>query len=159
MAAFDFSEVDQLAADLGEASALIGPFVNSAVKYTSTNVKKSAAKKVGGSKSWGAAAQAINYDVTVFQGFGVSVIKADIGYDKERTAGALGNLREFGAPDSPSGPLGPHNDLAIALHENEADFVKGLELAERDATQAALDRSTVARTVGTFIRGGKLGDG
>lgn len=155
----DFSEVNDLARDLGDAPAKAGPFINSAVKVTALKVKRAAAKKVSrGARSWRAAAQAIDFDVTTFQGFGQSVIKAEVGYEKDKPAGPLGNLREFGAPDSPNGPLGPHNDLAASLEENEADFERGLEKAIVDGTQAVLDASTFTRGVGTFLRGGKLGD-
>lgn len=160
MADFDFSEVDALIADLGDAPATIGPFVNSALQFTANNVKKSAQRSVSnGDKSWRSAVKSIGYDVTTFQGFGKSVLKVEVGYDKQERAGALGNLREFGAPDSPAGPLGPHNDLAIALEENEIDFIRGVERAGADAAQAALDKSTAARRLGTYIRGGELGDG
>lgn len=134
---FDFSEVDRLAADLGEVPDNIGPFLNSAVQHTGFRVKKGAAKRVAGSKSWRAAAQAIDYEVKTLQAFGTSQIQVEIGYDKDKPAGALGNLREYGAPDSPSGPLGPHNDLAAALHDEEHDFVIGLDKALEDAERKA----------------------
>lgn len=133
----DFSEVDRLVADIGEVADTIGPYANSAVNFTSVKIKKAAAKSVGKSPTWGAAAQAIDYDIKVHQAFGVSTIQSEIGFDKEKTAGSLGNLREFGAPDSPNGPLAPHNDLAIALHANERDYVYGLQKATEDAERAA----------------------
>lgn len=160
MAEFDFSEIDALAADLGDAPETIGPFVNSALQFTARNIKKSAQRSVAaGDRAWRPAVRSIGYDATTFQGFGKSVLKVEIGYNKDEPAGSLGNLREFGAPDSPAGPLGPHNDLAIALEENEIDFIRGVERAGADATQAALDRSTFFRSIGTFFRGGELGDG
>jgi hypothetical protein len=134
---FDFSEVDRLAADLGEVPDNIGPYLNSAVQHTGFRVKKGAAKRVSGSRSWRAAAQAIDYDVKTLQAFGVSQIQVDIGYDKDKPAGALGNLREYGAPDSPTGPLGPHNDLAAALHDEEKDFGYGIAKAAEDAERKA----------------------
>ncbi len=136
-AGFDFSEVDRLAADLGDVRDKIGPLINSAVQFTSVRIKKAAAKRVGGSKTWGAAAQAIDYEIKTFQGFGASVLQSDIGYDKDKPAGELGNLREYGAPDSTGGPLTPHNDLAAALHENELDFGRGLAKAAQDAERKA----------------------
>lgn len=155
---FDFSEVNAFAADLGDAPAKIGPFVNSAIQFTSRKIQGEARKKVRrGSKAWRAAAVAITYDVTTFQGFGQSVIKSEIGYEKDRRAGALGNLREYGAPDSPSGPLAPHYDLAASLDEEELDFIRGMEKATEDATQAVVDVSSFGRSTGTFLRGGKLG--
>jgi hypothetical protein len=130
---FDFSELTQLAADLDKVPDNAGPLINSAIQVTSIKVKKSAAKRVGKSPQWSAAAGAIDYEVKTVQAFGVSAIQSEIGYDKEKRAGGLGNLREFGAPDSSSGPLAPHNDLATALHENEKDFLFGLIKATEDA--------------------------
>jgi hypothetical protein len=131
---FDFSELDQLAADLGQVADNAGPLINSAVQVTSVKVKKAAAKTVrGGSKRWKALPSTIDYDVTVFQGFGVSVIKSEIGYNKGK-GGSLGNVREFGAPQQ-STP--PSNDLLNALEANQGDFQKGLEIALRDAERRA----------------------
>jgi hypothetical protein len=128
---FDFTELNQLAADLGEVKETIGPFINSAVQFTSKNVKKQAAKSVG-RKRWSAAAAAIDYEVSTFQGFGASVIKSEIGYNKSKGGGDLGNLREFGAPGQNTPPS---NDLLNALEANQADFQKGLEKAEKDAAR------------------------
>lgn len=133
----DFSQVDQLAADLGEVPRNIGPLINSAVQVTSVKVKKRAARTAGRRKGLGVAAQAIDYEVKTFQGFGASVIQSEIGYDKDKTAGALGNLIEFGAPDSLNGPLTPTSDLSRALHEEEHDFVIGLDKATEDAERKA----------------------
>lgn len=129
---FDFSELTQLAADLGEVKDTIGPFLNSAVQFTSTKIKKGAQKRVRQVKRWKAAAAAIDYEVTTFQGFGISAIKSDIGYNKGKAGGSLGNIREFGAPAQNTAPS---NDLVTELHDNEADFQKGIERAEKDAAK------------------------
>lgn len=134
---FDFSELTQLSADLDKVADNAGPLINSAVQFTSVNIKKAAAKRVSRSPQWKAAAGSIDYEVKTVQAFGVSVIQSEIGYDKEKRAGGLGNLREFGAPDSDGGPLAPHNDLATALHENEKDFLFGLVRATEDAERRA----------------------
>lgn len=133
----DFSEIDRLAADLGDVAETAGPLINSAIQVTSINVKKNAARRVGRSPQWSAAAGSIDYEVKNLQAFGVSVIQSEIGYDKEKRAGGLGNLREFGAPDSEGGPLAPHNDLATSLKENQQDFVLGLVKATEDAERRA----------------------
>lgn len=127
---FDFTELDQLGADLGEVKDTIGPFLNSAVQFTSRNIKKQSARSVAGSsKRWKALPRTIDYDVTVFHGFGASVIKSEIGYNKGKK-GALGTVREFGAHGS-----APNNDLVNALHANEADFQTGIDRAEKDAAR------------------------
>lgn len=148
----DFSELDSLARDLGEVAGNAGGFINSAVQVTSVRIKKDAAKSVSSSKYWIRAAGAIGYEITVEAGVGGSSIKSEIGYDKDKvlghkapkpnsrrrvgpgTAGDLGSLREFGAPGR---SLAPHNDLANALHANEADFEHGLSVALRDAEREA----------------------
>jgi hypothetical protein len=135
-AIIDFSEVDALAAELGRVPETAGPFINSAVQFTARNVKQQAAQSVGGSASWGAAAQAIDYDQDVFVGITKTVLSVDIGYNKAKTAGPLGNLREFGAPGSDN-DIGPHNDLLNALEANQDDFENGLAKATADAEKAA----------------------
>jgi hypothetical protein len=133
----DTSEIDRLAADLGSVGALAGPFINSAVQFTSKNIKQDAQKSVSKRKHFKQAAAAIDYEVSVFRGFGASVLKAEIGYDKGEAAGALGNLIEFGAPNSIAGPLTPTSDLANALKANQGDFEKGLSKALADAEKKA----------------------
>ena len=132
---FDFSELNSLAADLGEVAANAGPLIRSAVEVTSGRVKKDAREAVkSGASQWKALPGAIDYEVTVDAGLGGSSITSEIGYSKERPAGRLGNLREFG---SPAKSLAPHNDLANALHANEADFERGLSKAAEDAEKKA----------------------
>ena len=132
----DFSELTSLAADLGKVPENAGPLINSAVQFKSREIKKSAAKKVGRRKHFKQAAQAIDYDLKVFQGFGVSVLQSEIGFDKDKPAGALGNLTEFGAPGA-ANALTPGNELVSSLHEQEADFEKGLSKALEDAERKA----------------------
>lgn len=133
---FNFDELTQLAADLGEVPDNFGPFLNSAIQFTSKEIKKSAAKKVRGRKNLGQAAQAIDYELKIFRGFGVSLLQSEIGYDKDKNAGELGNLIEFGAPGSPN-TLTPGNELVTSLHEQEADFEKGIRQASADAERKA----------------------
>ena len=144
---FDFSELMKLAADLGDTPDTAGPFINSAVQVTSKRITDEVKKEVG-SGLWKGAAAAIDYDVTADG----HRIESEIGYDKDKAGGALGNIREFGAPGAPSGvlkrdgfvpfpgssaPRAPHNDLANALRDNEDDFVKGLNRAVDDAMKAS----------------------
>lgn len=129
---FDFSELNKLAADLGHVSGLAGPLINSAVQVTSIRVKKAAAKSVqSSSKRWSALPHTIDYDIKVDASIGGSSIESEIGYNKGKK-GALGTVREFGAHGS-----APGNDLVNALHENEADFVKGLGIALAQAEKKA----------------------
>jgi hypothetical protein len=133
---FDFDELNRLAADLGTVPKTIGPFLESAIKFTSVNVKRAASRKVGRRRHFRQAAQAIDFEVKHFSGFGVNIIQSEVGYDKEKRAGELGNLVEFGAPGSPNA-LTPGNELVLSLRENEADFIRGVERAEEDARRKA----------------------
>lgn len=153
---FDFSELNKLSADLGEVPKNAGKHIRKAVEVTSRKVKDAANDSVKSSRaSWSKPlAGAIDYEITAEAGDGGSSITSEVGYNKTRYGkrASLGNLREFGAPNAPSGffsgdkfipipgtsaPRAPHNDLQIALHANEADFVKGLEDALRDAEREA----------------------
>ena len=129
---FDFTELNTLSADLGKVAGNTGPFINSAVQFTSNLIKEAAQKSVSdGDPRWKALPSAIDYEVTTFQGFGASVIQSDIGYSKGKGAGKLGNVREFGTPK-----VSPHLDLQTALTANEADFEKGITRAIDDALKA-----------------------
>lgn len=140
MAETDLSELAQLTRDLGEAPEKAGPFLVSALKFTAVNIKKDAAKSVGQSTHWKAAAGAIDFDVDAIASNAGSSLTVEVGYNKDKPAGALGNLREFGAPDATYGgksaPLAPSNDLLLALEANEADFEHGIDLAIDDALGA-----------------------
>lgn len=131
----DFSELDVLAADLDRAVEGIEPFLVSAIKFTSVRVKRSAQAKVRRRKFFKGGARAINFELKKFRGFGASVIQSEIGYDKDK-GGAIGSLAEFGAPGSPNA-LAPGNELQRSLHEEEADFQKGVERALDDALKKA----------------------
>lgn len=149
----DFSEVIALAMDLGEVADNAGSHIRKAVEATAFDVKKDAVKKVGRRKLLGQAAAAIDYELKHSQGFGATVLDAEIGYDKDKPGGPLGNLVEFGAPrakkhvlvkrggrtvavkvpgDIPK-PLPPGSELQGALQENEDNFVDRLDAAVDDA--------------------------
>lgn len=130
---FDFSELDRLAADLGKVADGIEPFVKAALSVSSLNIKRAAQAKVSARRHFKQAARAITFDVESRRGGFFS----EIGYDKRRGAGALlGNLVEFGAPNSPNA-LTPGHELASSLRENQEDFIRGVERAEEDARRKA----------------------
>lgn len=138
---FDFSELTRLAADLESAPKNIDRLLVSALKFSSVNIKRAAARKVGRRKHFKQAAATIDFEVKHFSGFGVNIIQSEVGFDKHKSIGgkfpgALGNLTEFGAPGSPNS-LTPGNELATSLHENEADFVRGIERAVDDSLKKA----------------------
>jgi len=132
---WDFSELTKLAGDLGKVPNNAGPKIRAAVQYTATNVKKDARASVSeGKSSWSALPPAIDYDLHGTTGRNLGGISAEVGYNKGRGGGKLGNLREFGAPGK---SLAPHNDLANALEKNQNDFQHGLEVALKDAEREA----------------------
>lgn len=128
MAEFDFSELEVLAVDLGEVAAKSGKPFRQAVEVSARKVKDTARGKVSGRKHFKQAAAALDYEMQGFQGFGSTVVQAEVGYDKDRPTGKLGNLVEFGAPRS-GNDLQPGGELQDALHENQDDFQKGIEMA------------------------------
>ena len=84
----DFSEVMQLAADLEHGGEAISGNVRKAVQVTSIKIKEDAKASVKGRKNIGHAAHAITYDTKESS----AGVESEIGYDKSRRAGALGNL-------------------------------------------------------------------
>lgn len=130
-ASFDFSDVLKLAADIGEVADDVEKPVKTALNVTSMRVKKGAQQKVRRRKHFAQAAQAITFDVTATR----SGIESEIGYEKGRGAGKLGNLIEFGAPGA-ANALTPGNELQRTLQEEQEDFTRGLEIALDDVMKA-----------------------
>lgn len=153
MAESDFSELDQLAVDLGDVGPLAGRYVAAAQTVTARKIKDTWKGKLEGSSTLPALPYAVTYDIAGFQGFGVSVIKTDIGFDKDRNQGELGNVSEYGTPTVTGRGYG-----LASLEENKDDYERGIELAAADAAQALLDTSSPSRVAGTLLRGGKLGN-
>jgi hypothetical protein len=145
----DFPELNRLAADLGEVPEKAGPFIRKAVEVTARNVRDDWRANARGLRHAPAFPYSITYDIGA--GYDQSIVQAvssvisgaissarsttitaEIGPDKARAQGALGNLIEFGSVhNSPQG-LGH-----AALQRNEGDLQKGLEIALKDAERAA----------------------
>lgn len=132
MADFDFSELSQLAADLGQVGDKVGPNINTAITGTSLGIKKAWQEPLRGSKTLGGLVPALSFDITTADLFGQSVIKSEIGFDKSKAQGPLGNISEYGSPTIAGRGYG-----LAALEANQADFVRGLEIATRDAEKEA----------------------
>ncbi|MCW2287036.1 hypothetical protein EDF60_1687 [Leucobacter luti] len=127
----DFSELLSLAADIDEASDKLPKYLGKALGVTSKKVKETAASKVSGRKHFRQAASAIDYELAGYTG-AVSGMSSEIGYNKDKAAGQLGNLAEFGAPNA-GNQLAPGGELQAVLTEHEDDFVAGVERAVADA--------------------------
>lgn len=123
----DFSELYELAADLGEAPQNLPKYLRKALERTSNKVKKGARETVRKRKGLGHAANTIEYELDGVSG-DVSEMSSEIGYKEGTKSGNLGTLIEFGSPK-----LRPSHDLGNALLNNEDDFVYGIDQAVADA--------------------------
>jgi hypothetical protein len=148
----DDSELRQFAADLGEVPAVAGRYIRSAVQFSAHKVDELWTAEANGQLGTRGYPPSITYDIKTFQGFGASVIQAEIGPDKERAQGALGNLIEYGG-DTHGGLDSRRGVGEAALERVQNDFEKGLSRALEDAEHAAgVDASTTA-SAGAVIRG------
>lgn len=95
-----------------------------AVKVTSQKVRDDARNGIKGHKYLPAYPYSITYDVKVT----AEGVEGEIGPDKGRAQGPLGNIIEYGT--SKNAPI-PH--LGPALDANAEDLVIGLEIAIRQA--------------------------
>lgn len=123
---FDFSEISKLAADIGRVQDDAGPKIRKAVEVTSRNIKDAWADKLRGENGVPHAPRAITYDIKATPGKTVSNIEAEIGAQRGRLQAPIVTVIEFGAPGNNLAPRGYGNG---ALKDNEADFIKGLEIA------------------------------
>lgn len=128
----DFDGLNHLAASLGTVPANSGPLINSALQVTSNKILQTWRGKLVGSATLPGLPGALSYDVSVFRGFGVSVLESEIGFDKARSQGPLGNISEYGTPRTPGRGFG-----IASLEENEADLTVGMSKAVDDALKAA----------------------
>lgn len=96
-----------------------------AVQVTSQKVRDDARGRIAGRKYLPAYPYSITYDTKVT----AEGIEGEIGPDKGRAQGPLGNIVEYGT--SKNAPI-PH--LGPALDANAEDLVAGMEIAVRQAT-------------------------
>ena len=122
---FDFSQINHLAADLGMQPKITAKKVAQAVEITALKVKKSWQGKLVGTEGVPHGARSITYDLEGKAG-NVSTFSAEIGAEDGRLQAPIVAVIEFGAPGN---NLAPRGFGAGALQEQQADFVKGLELA------------------------------
>ena len=122
-ASFDFSELNRLAADLEKAGREVRPNVVKATHVTARKIKDRWRDKLKGSSTLPGLPSAVSYDVKSPSG----AVEAEIGFDKGRRQGALGNVSEFGTPS-----VGPRGFGLASLEENQDDYVTGLEKAIDD---------------------------
>lgn len=129
---YDFSELDKLAVDVGDVPAASGKNLFAAVEVAAVNVRDTARKNATGMAHAPAFPRSISYDIGAgysfarenFGGGGADSITAEIGPDKARPQGALGNLIEYGSVNNP-----PQGIMHGALQANEADLERGITKA------------------------------
>ena len=123
---FDFSELDTLAADLGDAPNVAGKKVRQAIEVSARNVKDAWAKKLDGENALPHAPRSITYDIEASPGNEKSTIEAEIGAETVRLQAPIVTVIEFGAPGK---NLAPRGYGLAALEETAPDFQRGLEIA------------------------------
>lgn len=116
----DMSEVNHLAASLVATSATVLPATQKVIQVGATKIKKDAQERIKSADNAGrltAYPHAITYDTGTTAG---AKVWAEIGPDKDRNQGPLGNVLEYGT--SRSAPT-PHLQPAL---EAEAETVERL---------------------------------
>lgn len=114
-----------LAADLLKAAGAAAAGASAVVSKGALNVKNEGRANAlrAAPRRNARAPYAITYDTNI----NGATIEAEIGYDKDKPGGALGNLLEYGSRNNP-----PHRDLGRALDNEQPRFEKALvEMAER----------------------------
>lgn len=125
----DSSQLNGLVAELREVPEGAHDNILKAVRFTAFGIKRAAQGAAGGIAHAPDYPRAITYDTTD-RGVGDGV-SAEIGPDKDRRQGALGNILEYGTVNNP-----PYAHLGPALDRWSPDFVAGLEKAAADALDA-----------------------
>lgn len=128
----DASDISKLAADIGKAPSKSGRTLRQAIEVTAVKIRDTAREKASGLEHAPAFPASITYDVganlsllrETFGDGGADTLIAEIGPDKDRPQGALGNLLEYGSVNN-----SPRGIMHGALQENQADFEKGIDKA------------------------------
>lgn len=120
------SNAGELAAALQLEAEQLPPTIRPVVAKGALNIKKGAQAKIGRGPYLPMYARSISYD-TRFAG---SSVTAEIGPDKDKPQGPLGNLLEYGSGDT--API-PH--LGPALEAEEPHFLRYLEEAVAKAIE------------------------
>lgn len=125
MAGIDVIGLNLVVEDLNRFPLRLAVNVRKAVQVTSQKVRDDARNRIKGHKYLPAYPYAITYDTKVT----AEGVEGEIGPDKGKAQGPLGNIVEYGT--SKNAPI-PH--LGPALDANAEDLVAGVEIAVRQAT-------------------------
>lgn len=119
---FDASELRSLAADLGRASARAFKEAEQVTKKAAQNIKETMQADAQSSGSYRHFAGSISYDRAMSAGS----IGYEIGPDKARTQGALGNILYFGTSKN-----APVLDVEVGLSKEAPEFERRIaDIAE-----------------------------
>lgn len=127
-AAFDFSELDQLAADLGSIANGDGALVRKAVQVSAQRVRDAWNARLRGSSSFRGGR--VSYELRGGNAIRGSTITAEVA-PRLGGRGSLVWVPEFGSLRT-----APRGYGRTSLQENEDDFVRGLSQAVADAQAA-----------------------
>jgi len=125
---FDYSDISKLAVDIDVATADASKNVAKAVEVNARNVNDTWRDKLKGSATLPGLPYALSYELSESS----SGVDAEIGFDKGRRQGALGNISEYGTPKT-----APRGFGLASLNENQEDFERGIEIAIDQALKAA----------------------
>jgi hypothetical protein len=120
-------QTEALAADLAAAGERLEAAVKPVVAKGALNIKNAWRASASGLAHAPAYPYSITYDLDATAGSGY--VAAEIGPDKDKKQGPLGNLIEFGSSKNP-----PHLDGARALAAEDPRLVAALEAAVEAAT-------------------------
>jgi hypothetical protein len=122
-------DLRSLAHDLSEAPRKAQRDVLAVVEHGAVNVKNGWAENARATSGKAAPhyPASISYDLNLGAAL-VGRVEAEIGPDKSKPQGPLGNLLEFGSPHSP-----PHNDGGRALREEAPKFEQSIAAITLDA--------------------------
>lgn len=120
----DTSQLRQWATDLGEAAEDVVPEIRKVVEKGLLNIKNGARRRISGHPSAPYYPASIDYDI---RQSGTSV-EGEVGPNKNRRQGALGNLLEFGSVNNAPIPhMAPATDAELPkLEKHLGDVVPGL---------------------------------
>lgn len=121
----DMSEVTQLAADFGKAAGSVVPEIDKVVEKGALNIKNTMVDDAASTGHYKHFSRSISYD----RAYSVGSVAYEVGPDKGRTQGALGNILYFG-----TGHNGPVLDIEVGMRAEAAPLEKNIaDVAEKAA--------------------------
>ena len=119
-----YAEFEALAAELAGAPERLAALVPPVVSKGALNIKNDWRANASGNAHAPHYPASITYDMDVR----ADAVEAEIGPDKDKKQGALGNILEFGTSKNP-----PHNDGGRALAVEEPRFIAACEAVAEQA--------------------------